>query len=277
MARSERADVSAGRGSVRAAGAGCGFVRRNDGSTSRAAALVGAAAGAGARGEDAVVGGPDGGAVCVAPDVASRAVRAGGAAVCGGAAGAAARSGTGAARGGGAELCRLDGRVAGVPLGIASRAVRAGEGAVGGGAAGAEGCAGTGAARGGGAALCDGGVGVELAAGDGAPGVGRVGTAGFCAATRLVALVPTRARRAGGAGLAESESSDDASAASGAVFFAEGARRRTGAGVGLASGTLSSVGVVAGLRLRGIFGRSGSSMRRSLAASEHGEPCARLC
>jgi hypothetical protein len=78
--------------------------------------------------------------------------------------------------------------------------------------------------------------------------------------------------------LGDSEFSDGASGEGVAVVFAAGARRRTGAGVGdVVLDALSPVGATIGLRLRGGFGRSASSMRRSLAASEHGEPCARLC
>jgi hypothetical protein len=91
-----------------------------------------------------------------------------------------------------------------------------------------------------------------------------------------VSLAPARARGVG-AGRVGVAAVDSVSGAAAAVR-AEGARRRTGAG--LAGGTLdavSSVGATMGLRRRGVFGRSASSMRGSLAASEHRAPCARLC
>jgi hypothetical protein len=120
-------------------------------------------------------------------------------------------------------------------------------------------------------------AGGELAASDAAFCVESAAAGGLVAATRPFVVALTRARRAG-AGLGDSESSDGVSGECVAVVFAEGARCRAGAGVGgVASDAFSPVGATIGLRLRGAFGRSASSMRRSLAASEHREPCARLC
>ena len=266
MARNERADVSAGRGSARAAGAGAGFVRRNDGSTSPAAAFVGAAALAGApRGGGVGFRGRGGGAVCAAVGAGSRVTRTGAG---------------GALPGGGAGLCGLGVGVC-VAVGAGSRIVPAGGGA-GCGAAGARAVTGVASRVAESAAVgaefaVAAAFGIELAVSAEVFGAELAGVAGLSAATRLVALVLTRARRAS-AGFAKSEFSDCASGEGLAMVFAEDARRRTGAGVGGAvSDALPPVGATLGLRLRGAFGRSASSMRRSLAASEHGEPCARLC
>jgi hypothetical protein len=100
-------------------------------------------------------------------------------------------------------------------------------------------------------------------------------TALFVAAS-LVVLA--RVRRGGAGLLGGGALVDSALDESVAAARAEGARRRTGAGTGgVVLDAPSSVGAVAGLRRRGVFGRSASSMRRSLAASEHRAPCARLC
>lgn len=267
MARSERAEVSAGRGSVRATGEGCGTVRRNDGSTSRAAAFAGVAAFVGAaRGEGAELCGLDGGAVCVAVGAGGCIGRAGAAALCEatGAGGEAGVGTGGAGRGGGAGLCGLgDGGIVCGAIGAGSRTMFAGGGA---------GCraAGAGVERGG-IVVASATVGVELAASAAVVGIALAvsatvlgdefaGTAGFFAAARVVVLALTRARRTG-AGLAAGEVSDGAAGAAVAVDF-EGARRRTGTGVGgVASDAFSPVDATIGLRLRGAFGRSASSMR----------------
>lgn len=253
-------------------------MRRNDGSTSRAAAFVGAA---GLGGVVARVGiawcgggglcGLDGGVVGVALGVGSRVARTGAGALCAGAAtGAEARTGAGgASRGEGVGAGGLDGGVVCIAIGVESRTAGAGTGVLCGAAgAGAE----TEAAL---RAVESATVGVELAVS--VFEVESVGVGELFAATRLVVPVLTRVRRAG-AGLGDSEFSDSASGDGLAAVFVEGARRRTGAEIGgVASAALSPVGATIGLRLRGAFGRSASSMRRSLAASEHGEPCARLC
>ncbi len=194
---------------------------------------------------------------------------------------ASARTGAGGALpGGGAGLCGLGVGVC-VAVGAGSRIVPAGGGA-GCGAAGARAVTGVASRVAESAAVgaefaVAAAFGIELAVSAEVFGAELAGVAGLSAATRLVALVLTRARRAS-AGFAKSEFSDCASGEGLAMVFAEDARRRTGAGVGGAvSDALPPVGATLGLRLRGAFGRSASSMRRSLAASEHGEPCARLC